>query len=72
MFYFWVQELFCQKTEYETATKRKEDGSETEFKIIIPGCLVPRWLTHKRWGNPISVVLSPNWYKGTHVHKENI
>ena len=60
-FFFWVQGLFCQKTGYETATKRKEDGSKTEFQIIIPGCLVPRWLTHQSWGNSISVVLSPNW-----------
>ena len=60
--FFWgVQGLFCQKTVYETATKRKEDGSKTEFHIIIPGCLVPRWLTHQSTGNSISVVLPPNW-----------
>ncbi|KAK9985342.1 hypothetical protein SO802_030293 [Lithocarpus litseifolius] len=57
----YLQGLFCQKTGYETATKRKEDGSETRFQIIIPGCLVPRWLTHQSWGNLISLVLSPNW-----------
>ncbi|XP_075638552.1 TMV resistance protein N-like [Castanea sativa] len=57
----YLQGLFCQKLGYETATKRKEDGSKTEFQIIIPGCLVPRWLTHQSWGNSISVVLSPNW-----------
>nr|POE80275.1 disease resistance-like protein csa1 [Quercus suber] len=53
--------LLCEKTGYETATKRKEDGSETEFQIIIPGCLVPRWLTHQSRENSISVVLPPNW-----------
>ncbi|KAF3948382.1 hypothetical protein CMV_025613 [Castanea mollissima] len=57
----YLEGLFCQKLGYETATKRKEDGSKTEFQIIIPGCLVPRWLTHRSWGNSISVVLSPNW-----------
>ncbi|KAF3951735.1 hypothetical protein CMV_022645 [Castanea mollissima] len=57
----YLQGLFCQKTEYETATKRKEDGSKTEFQISIPGCLVPRWLTHQSWGNSISVVLPTNW-----------
>ena len=60
-FFFWVQGLFCQKTGYETATKRKEDGSKTEFQIIIPGYHVPRWLMHQSRGNSISVVLSPNW-----------
>ncbi|KAF3960479.1 hypothetical protein CMV_014817 [Castanea mollissima] len=57
----YLQGLFCQKTGYETTTKRKEDGSKIEFQIIIPGWLVPRWLTHKSWGNSISVLLSPNW-----------
>nr|XP_023919568.1 putative adenylate cyclase regulatory protein [Quercus suber] len=57
----YLQGLLCQKTGYETATKRKVDGSKTEFQIIIPGCLVPRWLTHQSWGNSIRVVLSPNW-----------
>uniref|UniRef100_A0A7N2M7Q0 Uncharacterized protein n=1 Tax=Quercus lobata TaxID=97700 RepID=A0A7N2M7Q0_QUELO len=38
----YLQGLFCQKTGYKTATKRKEDGSKTEFQIIIPGCLVLR------------------------------
>ncbi|KAL4605164.1 hypothetical protein ACB092_09G009500 [Castanea dentata] len=57
----YLQGLFCQKLGHETATKRKEDGSKTEFQIIIPGCLVPRWLTHQSQGNSISVVLSPNW-----------
>ena len=61
VFFFWVQGLLCQKTGYETATKRKEDGSKTEFQIIIPGYFVPRWLTHQSRGNSISVVLSPNW-----------
>ena len=61
VFFYLVQGLFCQKTGYETATKRREDGSKTEFQILIPGCLVPRWLTHQRLGNSISVVLSPNW-----------
>ena len=61
VFFLGVQGLFCQKTVYETATKRKEDGSKTEFQIIVPGCSVPRWLTHQSWGNSISVVLSPNW-----------
>ena len=60
-FFLGVQGLFCQKTVYETATKRKEDGSKTEFQIIVPGCSVPRWLTHQSWGNSISVVLSSNW-----------
>nr|POE80276.1 disease resistance-like protein csa1 [Quercus suber] len=57
----YLQGLLCEKTGYETATKRKEDGSETEFQIIIPGCLVPRWLTHQSRENSISVVLPPNW-----------
>nr|XP_023921554.1 TMV resistance protein N-like isoform X2 [Quercus suber] len=57
----YLQGLFCEKTGYETATKRKEDGSTTAFQIIIPGCLVPRWLTHQSRGNSISVVLPPNW-----------
>ncbi|KAF3960480.1 hypothetical protein CMV_014818 [Castanea mollissima] len=57
----YLQGLFCQKIGYETATKRKEDGSKTEFQIIIPRCLFPRWLTYQSWGNSISVVLSPNW-----------
>ena len=61
VFFFWVQGLFCQKTGYETATKRKEDGSKSEFQIIIPGCSVPRWLTHQSGGKSISVVLSPDW-----------
>ena len=63
MFFFLgeVQGLFCQKTGYEIATKRKEDGSKTEFQIIIPGSLVPRWLTHQSMGNSISVPLPPNW-----------
>ncbi|XP_050242704.1 inactive disease resistance protein RPS4-like [Quercus robur] len=57
----YLQGLFCEKTGYETATKRKEDGSNTEFQIFIPGCLVPQWLTHQSWGDSISVALSPNW-----------
>ncbi|XP_030969430.1 TMV resistance protein N-like [Quercus lobata] len=57
----YLQGLFCQKIGYENATKRKEDGSKTEFQIIIPGCSVPRWLTYQSRGNSISVVLSPNW-----------
>ncbi|KAF3951733.1 hypothetical protein CMV_022643 [Castanea mollissima] len=57
----YLQGLFCQKTGYETATKREEDGSKIEFQISIPGCLVSRWLTHQSWGNSISVVLYPNW-----------
>ena len=61
VFFFWVQGLFCQKTGYETATKREEDGSKIEFQISIPGGLVPRWLTHQSRGHSISVVLSPNW-----------
>nr|XP_023921555.1 disease resistance-like protein DSC1 [Quercus suber] len=56
-----LQGLFCEKTGYETATKRKEDGSKIEFQIIIPGCLVPRWFTHQSRGNSISVVLPPKW-----------
>ena len=56
-----VQGLFCKKTGYETATKRKEDGSKTEFQILIPGSSVPQWLTHQSFGWKISVVLSPNW-----------
>ena len=56
IFFFWVQGLFCQKTGYETATKRKEDGSKTEFQILIPGSSVPQWLTHQRLGWSISVV----------------
>uniref|UniRef100_A0A7N2M851 C-JID domain-containing protein n=1 Tax=Quercus lobata TaxID=97700 RepID=A0A7N2M851_QUELO len=57
----YLQGLFYQKTGYETATKRKEDGSKTEFQIIVSGYLVPRWLTHQSRGNSINVVLSPNW-----------
>jgi len=36
---------------YETSTKRKEDGSGTEFQIIFPGFYIPRWFTHRRLGN---------------------
>ncbi|KAL4605156.1 hypothetical protein ACB092_09G009000 [Castanea dentata] len=57
----YLQGLFCQKTGYETATKRKEDGSKTEFQISIPGRLVPRWLTHQSHEHSISIVLPPNW-----------
>ena len=60
--FFWVQGLLCREIGYETATKRrKEDGFKTEFQIIIPRSLVPRWLTHQRLGNSISILLSPNW-----------
>ena len=41
---------------YETSSKRKDDGSRTEFQIIIPGFYIPRWFTHRRLGNTVIVV----------------
>ena len=46
---------------YETSTKRKDDGSRTEFQIIIPGFYIPRWFTHRRLGNSVRIELPPNW-----------
>nr|XP_023910806.1 disease resistance protein TAO1-like [Quercus suber] len=62
----YLQGLLCEKTGYETATKRKEDGSKTEFQILIPGCLVPRWLTHQSRENSILV---PPWL--THQSRDS-
>lgn len=56
-----VQGLRCRKTEYETYTKSKEDRSRFEFQLIIPGSIIPRWLTHRSVENSISIVLPPNW-----------
>ena len=60
--FFWVQGLLCQKTGNETSTKRTENGLGTEFQIIIPGTVIPSWLTHRSLGNSIRIELSPNWY----------
>ncbi len=60
--FFWVQGLLCQKTGNETSTKRTENGLGTEFQIIIPGKVIPSWLTHRSLGNSIRIKLSPNWY----------
>ena len=46
---------------YETSTKRKDDGSRTEFQIIIPGFYIQRWFTHRRLGNSVRIELPPNW-----------
>ncbi|KAL4598259.1 hypothetical protein ACB092_11G048500 [Castanea dentata] len=54
-------------------TKRKEDGSGTEFHICLPGYEIPRWFTHQRsftdqWSftdprpeSSIIIELPPNW-----------
>ena len=53
---FWVQELLCRKTLYGTSSKREEDGSRTEFQIIITSCLT------QTVGSSISIKLPSNWY----------
>ena len=58
---FWLQGLLCRKTVYETSSKRKEDGSITEFQITIHGFEIPSWLTHQSVGNSISIELPSNW-----------
>ena len=53
---FWVQGLLFRKTVYGTSSKREEDGSGTEFQIIIPSCLT------QKVGNSISIELPSNCY----------
>ena len=56
MFWVQVQGLLCRKTVYGTASKGEEDGSITEFQIIMPSCLT------EIVGNSISIELPSNWY----------
>ena len=56
MFWVLVQGLLCHKTVYGTSSKEKEDGSITEFLIIMPSCLT------KIVKNSISIELPSNWY----------
>ena len=56
MFWVQVQGLLCRKTVYGTSSKGKEDGSITEFQIIMPSCLT------KIVENSISIELPSNWY----------
>ncbi|KAF3948195.1 hypothetical protein CMV_025782 [Castanea mollissima] len=51
-----VQGLLCCKTVYGTSSKGKEDGSITEFQIIMPSCLT------EIVENSISIELPSNWY----------
>ena len=53
---FWVQGHLCRKTFYGTSSKREEDGSRTEFQIIVPACLT------QTIGNSIIIELPSNWY----------
>ncbi|XP_030925609.1 TMV resistance protein N-like [Quercus lobata] len=55
LFHF-LQGHLCRKTFYGTSFKREEDGSRTEFQIIVPSCL-----THTV-GNSIIIKLPSNWY----------
>ncbi|XP_030924500.1 TMV resistance protein N-like [Quercus lobata] len=57
----YLQGLLCLKTVCETSSKRKEDGSITEFQITIHGFEIPSWLTHQSVGNSISIELPSNW-----------
>ena len=45
----------------ETPTKRKEDGSGTEFQIIIPRNEIPQLLTYQSLGKSVFIKLPPNW-----------
>ena len=56
MFWVLVQGLLCHKTVYGTSSKEKEDGSITEFQIIMPSCLT------EIVENSISIKLPSNWY----------
>ena len=56
MFWVQVQGLLCRKTVYGTSSKGKEDGSITEFQIIMPSCLT------EIVENSISIELPSNWY----------
>ncbi|XP_065633587.1 disease resistance protein RML1A-like [Quercus suber] len=51
-----VQGLLCCKTIYGTSSKGKEDGSITEFLIIMPSCLT------EIVESSISIELPSNWY----------
>ena len=53
---FWVQGLLCHKTIYGTSFRGKEDGSITEFQIIMLSCLT------EIVENSISIELPSNWY----------
>ncbi|XP_050252744.1 disease resistance protein RPS4B-like isoform X2 [Quercus robur] len=57
----YLQGVLHSKTGYETPTEKKKEGSRTEFQIIIPAMEIPRWFTHQRVGNSISIDLPPNW-----------
>ena len=53
---FWVQGLLCHRTAYGTFSKREEDGSRTEFLIILPSYVI------QEMGNSISIELPSNWH----------
>ena len=56
MFWVQVQGLLCRKTVYGTASNGEEDGSITEFQIIMPSCLT------EIVENSISIEQPSNWY----------
>ncbi|XP_050253014.1 disease resistance protein RUN1-like [Quercus robur] len=56
LYFLQVQGLLCCKTVYGTSSKGEEDGSITEFLIIMPSC------STKIVGNSISIELPSNWY----------
>ncbi|XP_075650238.1 disease resistance protein RPS4B-like [Castanea sativa] len=57
----YLQGLLRSKPGYGTSTKKKKEGSRTEFQIIIPAFEIPRWFTYQRVGNSLSINLPPNW-----------
>ena len=56
MFWVQVQELLRCKTVYGISSEGEEDGSITEFQIIMPSCLTGIV------ENSISIELPSNWY----------
>uniref|UniRef100_A0A7N2MFS5 ADP-ribosyl cyclase/cyclic ADP-ribose hydrolase n=2 Tax=Quercus lobata TaxID=97700 RepID=A0A7N2MFS5_QUELO len=60
LFHF-LQGLICHKIVCGNSSQREEDGSRTEFQIIIPSCLA------QKVGNSISIELPSNWYNSKWV-----